>query len=469
MAFFPDPAVPLSRRELLKTSALGFGSLALAGLCAEQAAAAPAAHAAGSPLAVKPAHFPARAKRVIFLYMWGGPSQMDLFDPKPRLNQDAGKVGDERRKRKFKGTPFQFDQHGESGLEISELLPNLAGHADKLCLIRSMQTDSANHSNASLCFHTGSANFVRPSVGSWVVYGLGTENQNLPGFITIRPRRSLGSRLYANAFLPAVYQGTAIGHDGVPASQATIRYLSNPRRSDEQQRAQLEFVQSLNHDFQRRTAGNPEMEGLIESFELAFRMQTEAPRYFDLSDEPKRVLEMYGVDRGPTSEFARQCVLARRFAEAGVRFIQVNHAHWDHHGQIDTELPKSCREVDQPVAALLADLEARDMLKDTLVLWGGEFGRTATAEGDGAKAGRDHNAEAFTVWLAGGGVKGGTAYGLTDEHGDKAVDNKVHVHDLHATILHLLGLDHEKLTYRYAGRDFRLTDVYGNVVKDILA
>ncbi len=454
---------PVSRRDFLKRSALGFGSIALAGLCAEQMTAGI------SPLIVRAPQFPARARRVIFLYMWGGPSQMDLFDPKPRLNADHGKIGDEKRKRAYKGSPFKFSRHGESGLEISELLPNLAGHADELCLIRSMQTDSANHSNASLCLHTGSANFVRPSVGSWVIYGLGTENQSLPGFVTIRPQRSLGSRLYSNAFLPAVFQGTPIGHDGVSAAQATIRYLKNPEHTAREQRTQLEFVQSLNRDFQNRTAPTPELEGLIQSFELAFRMQTEAPRFFDISDEPKSVLELYGADKQPTAEFARQCILARRFAEAGVRFIQLNQPAWDHHGSIDSSLPKSCAQVDQPMAALLTDLKLRGLLEDTLVLWGGEFGRTATAEGEGDKAGRDHNADAFTVWMAGGGIKGGVAHGVTDEYGARAVQDRVHVHDLHATILHLLGLNHEKLTYRYAGRDFRLTDVYGDVVKDVVA
>ncbi len=452
-----------SRREFLRQSALGFGSLALAGLCAQQT------RAALSPLAPKAAQFTGRAKRVIFLYMWGGPSQMDLFDPKPRLNQDHGKIGDEKRKRIYKGSPFKFARHGQSGLEISELLPYLSVHADDLCFIRSMQTDSANHSNASLCLHTGSANFVRPSVGSWVVYGLGTENESLPGFITIRPMRSLGSRLHANGFLPAVCQGTPVGHDGIPARQAAIRYLNNGEQTPGQQRGQLELVQALNRDFQSHTPACPEMEGLIQSYELAFRMQSEAPRFFDLSDEPASVLKMYGADREPTAEYARQCILARRFAEAGVRFIQVNQSGWDHHGSIDSGLPHNCAQVDKPIAALLEDLKIRGLLEDTLVLFGGEFGRTATAEGDGDKAGRDHNADAFTVWMAGGGAKGGCAHGLTDDYGATAVQDRVHVHDLHATILHLLGLNHEKLTYRYAGRDFRLTDIYGNVVKEVLA
>jgi len=455
-----------SRRDFLRNSALGFGSLALAGLCAQQAGAITTASA---PLAPKMPHFNGRAKRIIFLYMWGGPSQMDLFDPKPRLKQDDGKMGDEKRKRLYKGSRFNFGRHGQSGVEISELLPHLAQHADNLCFIRSMQTDSANHSNASLCLHTGSANFVRPSVGSWVVYGLGSENESLPGFITIRPMRSLGSRLHSNAFLPAVCQGTPVGHDGVSAKQATIRYLSNNDQNISQQRTQLELVQSLNRDFQTRTAATPEMEGLIQSFELAFRMQTEAPRFFDLSNEPENILKMYGADKEPTAEYARQCILARRFAEAGVRFIQINESGWDHHGSIDSGLPKSCARVDQPIAALLQDLKNRGMLDDTLVLFGGEFGRTATGEGEGDKAGRDHNADAFTVWMAGGGAKGGCAHGVTDDYGATAVQDRVHVHDLHATILHLLGLNHEKLTYRYAGRDFRLTDVYGNVVNEVLA
>lgn len=462
MLMFNRPNPNFTRRAFLKHSALGFGSLALAGLCAQ-------AGTAVSPLSPRMPQFNGRAKRVIFLYMWGGPSQMDLFDPKPRLNQDHGKIGDERRKRAYKGSPFKFKKHGQSGVEISELLPHLSLHADDLCFIRSMQTDSANHSNASLCLHTGSANFVRPSVGSWVVYGLGSENESLPGFITIRPMRSLGSRLHSNAFLPTVCQGTPVGHDGIPAKKATIRYLSNAEQNFQQQRTQLELVQSLNHEFQARTAVNPEMEGLIESYELAFRMQAEAPRYFDLSNEPQSILKMYGADKEPTAEYARQCILARRFAEAGVRFIQINQSGWDHHGSIDTGLPQNCAQVDQPIAALLEDLKIRGLLEDTLVLFGGEFGRTATAEGEGDKAGRDHNADAFTIWMAGGGAKGGCMHGMTDDYGASAVQDRVHVHDLHATILHLLGLNHEKLTYRYAGRDFRLTDVYGNVVNEVLA
>jgi hypothetical protein len=310
----------ISRRQFLRQSALGFGSLALASLCTQSA------RAVVSPLGPPFPQFNGTAKRIIFLYMWGGPSQMDLFDPKPRLNADNGKIGDEKRKRVIKGSPFKFEKRGQSGLEISEVLPHLTQHADDLCFIRSMQTDSANHSNASLCLHTGSANFVRPSVGSWVIYGLGSENESLPGFITIRPMRSLGSRLHSNAFLPAVCQGTAVGHDGLSAKQATIRYLRNADQTMAQQRTQLELVQALNHDFQSRTASNPEMDGLIQSFELAFRMQTEAPKFFDLSDEPRSVLQMYGADKEPTAEYARQCILARRFAQAGVRFIQVNNS-----------------------------------------------------------------------------------------------------------------------------------------------
>lgn len=451
-----------SRRHFLRSSALGFGSLALAGLCTEQTRA-------GSPLGVRPPQFDAPAKRVIFLYMWGGPSQMDLFDPKPRLNEEHGKIGDEKRKRAYKGSPFKFKQFGQSGVQMSDVWRYLPEHADDLAFIRSMQTDSANHSNASLCLHTGSANFVRPSVGSWVVYGLGTENQSLPGFITIRPMRSLGSRLYSNSFLPAVCQGTPVGHDGIPAKEATIRYLSNADQTADQQRAQLELVQCLNRDFQGHTAANPEMEGLIESFELAFRMQKEAPGLFDLSNEPQSIRNLYGLDEGTTSEFARQCILARRFAEAGVRFIQISDSGWDHHGSIDSGIPRSVARVDRPIAGLISDLKMRGLLEDTLILWGGEFGRTATAEGDGEKAGRDHNADAFTVWMAGGGVKGGAVHGVTDEYGAKAVQDRVHIHDLHATILHLLGMNHEKLTYRYAGRDFRLTDVYGNVVREVVA
>ncbi|MCR9291472.1 MAG: DUF1501 domain-containing protein [bacterium] len=447
-----------SRRDWLRRTALGFGSVALAGLCAE--------HASAGNLAAKPTHFAPRAKRVIFLFMQGGQSQMDLFDNKPELNR---RNGQDENKGKLMGATHAFERYGQSGLEMSRLIPHLGRHADDICLLRSMVTDSNNHSNAMLCFHTGSQNFVRPSVGSWVVYGLGTENDSLPGFITIRPTRGHGSRVYSNAFLPAIYQGSAIGDSGVSAREMTFRDLHNSHLSTSQQRQQLDLTRVLNEHFHQQTAATSDMEGLIESYELAFRMQTESPKLFDLSDEPQHVLDAYGVNQKETDEVGRMCLLARRFAESGVRYIQVNHGGWDHHGSIVSGLERSCQAADQPIGALLTDLKQRGLLEDTLVVSSGEFGRTATAEGEGDKAGRGHNAAGFTLWMAGGGVRGGTIYGATDDLGVKAVEGRAHIHDLNATLLHLLGLDHQRLTYPYAGRDFRLTDVYGRVLHDIVS
>ena len=459
----------VSRRHLLRSGALGFGSLALAGLCGDKAAAS--RPSAANPLAPKPPHFVPRAKRVIFLYMWGGPSQMDLFDPKPDLNAMHGKefkFGGA--KRIYKGSPVRFKQHGESGLNFSHLLPRLATRADDMCMLHAMHTDSQSHTNASLTLLTGATNFVRPSVGSWVVYGLGTENESLPGFITIKPQRSLGSRMYSNVFLPAIYQGTPVGHEKTPTEKAQIRNLTNATHTAAQQRQQLQLIRQFNREFGEQTAADRQAEGMIQSLELAFRMQTSATELFDLSDEPQHMLKMYGAESEPTREFGQQCLLARRLAEAGVRFIQINHPGWDHHTKIDSGLPKRCSEVDQPITALLQDLKDRGLLDDTLVLFGSEFGRTSFADGElGPNVGRAHNRHAFTVWMAGGGVKGGMNHGVTDEFGAKGVENRVHVHDLHATLLHLMGLDHKQFTYPYAGRDFRLTDVYGNVVRDILA
>ena len=449
----------LSRRQWLRETGLGFGALALAGLQTEQASA--------NVLGSRPPHFRPRAKRIILLFMQGGQSQMDLFDPKPELNARDGQQVEKDKGPKYKGSPFRFQRHGKSGLELSELLPGLAGSSDDICVVRSAVTESPNHSNAMLYFHTGSQNFVRPSVGSWVVYGLGSESESLPGFITIRPTRAHGARMHSNAFLPAFYQGTALGHDGVPIEKAQFPYLTNRKWSASQQRAQLALTQGFNRRLSSQNS-NPEMEGLIESYELAFRMQMEAPGLFDLSKESKHVRELYGVGHEKTDSFGRACLLARRFAESGVRFIQVNHPGWDHHGSIDKTLPNTCKSVDRPIAGLLADLKQRGMLDETLVISSGEFGRTATGEGEGEATGRGHNAGAFSIWMAGGGIRGGLSYGQTNELGTTAVENPVPVHDLHATLLHCLGMDHRRLTYRYSGRDFRLTDVYGDVVHDIL-
>lgn len=455
----------LTRRQLLKSAAAGFGYLAFAGLAgAEQAS---------NPLAPRLGHHPARAKRVIFLFMHGGPSQVDTFDYKPRLAKDDGKempfspAKGTTVSRKLMKSPWEFAQHGECGHWVSELFPEVAKHVDDLCFLSGMHTEGQSHGQAVLQLHTGAQNFTRPSMGAWVLYGLGSENQNLPGFVTICPTRGHGGVLnFGNAFLPATYQGTALGSASTPASSAQIRHIANRQLSRDQQRRQLDLLQSMNRAHNVRVGGDDRIEGVIESYELAFRMQSAVPQLMDLRGESRATLQLYGVDEKPTDDFARQCLLARRFAESGVRFIQVSHSFkWDQHGNLKQH-EKNAKEVDRPIAALLTDLKARGLLEDTLVLWGGEFGRTPVAQG---RDGRDHNPQGFTMWLAGGGVKPGLTYGATDEFGYFAVKDKVHMHDLHATILHLLGLDHEKLTYRFAGRDFRLTDVYGHVVKEVFA
>lgn len=460
----PDPRSPFfSRREMLKTLSSGFGYLAFASMAAR--AAETASILREGPLAPKAPQFPARAKRVIFLCMRGGPSHVDTFDYKPKLSADSGAPGI-RPGTKLLGSKWKFAQYGKSGLWVSELFPNVANHADELCLLRSLQTDLPAHPQAFLQMHTGSFQFVRPSLGAWTLYGLGSENENLPGFVTLTPPgASGGAQNYGSSFLPAIYQGTRIGSDNRPIANAEIRNLTSPLKS-EVQRAELDLVQTLNRETLRRDRFNPDVEGVIESYELAFRMQKEMPQVMDLSRESEATKKLYGLEETATADFGRKCLLARRFVEAGVRFVEISHGDWDQHFNLTTALEANCRSVDQPIAALLTDLKERGLLKDTLVIWGGEFGRTPHAQGGD---GRDHNNKAFTMWMAGGGVKGGFAHGITDDYGYEAIENKVHVHDLHATILHLLGLNHERLTYRYAGRDFRLTDVHGNVVKEIMA
>lgn len=472
---------PTSRREMLQACSAGFGYLAFSALAGlqgrvEAAGRAPALgdRSPTGPLAERPPHFTPRAKRVIFIFIGGGPSHVDTFDPKPRLTQDDGKpwegekpVGLIDPNGKLMRTPWEFRQHGQAGLPVSSLFPEVATCVDDLCIIRSMHTEGQAHGQAVLKLHTGDAAFVRPSMGSWILYGLGTENDNLPGFITISPTLDTGgAQNYGNAFLPAVYQGTPIGQQGLEAAKAQFSHLKNPATTPALQRKQLDLLQDMNAGYRAHDPGNSELEGVIQSYELAFRMQAYAPNLLDLSRESKETRKLYGIGEQPTDDFGRQCLLARRCVESGVRFVQVTHNKWDQHSKLKEMHEKNARETDKPVAALLKDLKARGLLEDTLVLWGGEFGRTPTAEG---KEGRDHNPHGFTMWLAGGGVKGGLAYGATDEWGYYATENKVHMHDLHATILHLLGLEHTKLTYRYAGRDFRLTDVYGNVVTDIIA
>ena len=381
---------------------------------------------------------------------------------------------------KLLASPFAFAQHGESGQWFSEVCPKLAEHADDLCFIKSMHTDLPNHSQAFIQMHTGSFQFVRPSVGAWTLYGLGTENTNLPGFITLNPPSDNGgAQNYGSGFLPAICQATKIGTNQIPGFYAAIlgvdqepgpplHNIGNAKLTLKQQREQLDLIRDLNAHKLGRDVYHPEIEGAIESFELAFRMQGEIPELLDLKSEPASMLKLYGVGSGlPTDRFGRQCLLARRLAEAGVRFIEVTApVSWDHHFMLQDALPKSCLATDQPVAGLLTDLKQRGLLEDTLVIWAGEFGRTPYAQ---SGTGRDHNNKGYTLWMAGGGVKGGLSFGATDEFGYQAVENPVHVHDWHATILHLLGLDHKRLTFNYAGRDFRLTNVYGNVVNDIVA
>jgi hypothetical protein len=383
---------------------------------------------------------------------------VDTFDYKPELVENDGKkVGG----RQILAPQWKFKPSGKSGLMISELFPNVAKHADEMCLLNSMYIDNPAHPQATIQLHTGSARFVRPSMGSWVVYGLGTPNQNLPGFITINPPQQVGgAQNYGASFLPAAFEGMAISGNARTLPNVT------PALAPSLQRKQIDLVQAMNRDTLRKSGDNPQIEGIIESFELGFRMQTTVPDVMDISKETKRTHEMYGIGDDDTDTFGRQCLMARRFAEAGVRYIEIAHTGWDQHQNLKARHYANATAVDKPIAGLMADLKQRRMLDDTLIVWGGEFGRTPTAQG---RDGRDHNNRGYTMWLAGGGVKGGMRYGSTDELGARAVTDKCHVHDLHATILHLLGLDHERLTYRYAGRDFRLTDVHGNGVKGVLA
>jgi hypothetical protein len=410
-------------------------------------------------------HFPAKAKRVIFLCMRGGPSHMETFDPKPELTRRHGDPG-RHKGTKLLGSRWKFAKHGQSGIDIVELFPELAKQADKLCVLRGMHTDNENHPQALEQLHTGSFQFVRPSMGAWTVYGLGSENENLPGFISINPLTALGGlRYYSSAFLPASNSATLLGNANMPGAKLEIGNIINPRLDNAAQRAQLDLLQAMNRDLFAQT-GDPRVEGIISSYELAFRMQGDLPHVMDLSSESKETLQLYGADKSPTETFGRQCLLARRFAEAGVRFIEISHQEWDLHGSLQSGMTRNCGQIDKPIAGLLQDLDQRGLLEDTLVLWGGEFGRTPD---DSTQDGRGHNNKGYSMWMAGGGVKGGHIHGATDDLGIEAVDGKVHIHDLHATMLHLLGLDHEQLTYRHGGRDYRLTDVHGKVVKAILA
>jgi hypothetical protein len=466
----------ISRRDALRNTACGFGSLALSGLASEQARAE-----STGPDALP--HHPPRAKRVIFLFMQGGPSHVDTFDHKPLLARHDGEsfeFADDRVKantgmrtstHKLMQSPWTFRPYGETGHLVSDLFPLTGRHVDKMCFVHSLHTEGVAHGPATLFLHCGATNFVRPSMGSWISYGLGTENENLPGFVTIAPSAGNGGpRNYGSAFLPPVHQGTALGD--VTARDLRVRNITNERYSPAEQRRQFELTQALNNAQLTSAGGGGQLESVVESFELAWRMQTHAPGVIDLSSESPQTLAMYGIGEEPTDAYGRECLMARRLAEAGVRYIQVNYGDnsanpaWDQHSNLPKHADHAAR-VDKPIAGLLADLEQRGLLEDTIVWWGGEFGRTPYAQSNGT--GRDHNPSGFTMWLAGGGVRPGFRYGRSDDFGHSAVENKVHMHDLHATILHLLGIDHEKLTYRYSGRNFRLTDVHGRVVDEIFA
>jgi len=463
-----------TRRKWLKTTGCGFGALAF------HAFAQQIASAAGSRYSLPSLHHAPKAKRVIFLFMHGGVSQVDSFDPKPMLKKFDGQplpfkgidnldieLKDKAGSGKVFDTTWKFKQRGQSGAWISDLWPHLAKHADDLCFIKSMHTRGTSHGQAVGMIHTGSDNLLRPSVGSWVSYGLGTENQNLPAFVSVAPPAGHGgTRNYGSAFLPAHHQATALGHSASKTADATFEYLQNPEVRPSDQRRQLEMLDLINQKHLARTRDS-QVDGVIRSYEMAARMQGVAPGIIDVSKESKSILSLYGMDRSETKDFGHRCLLARRFCEAGVRYVQVSTPYvWDQHGGLVKGHTKNALSVDQPISGLLTDLKQRGMMEDTLVVWGTEFGRTPVAQNGN---GRDHNPAGFTVWLSGAGVKPGYSHGSTDDFGYYAQENKVHMHDLHATILHILGLDHEKLTYRYAGRDFRLTDVYGEVVKEILA
>ena len=454
-----------TRRTCLQRFGSAAAALSLAGMTGRTL------EAASAPAELAP-HHAAGAKRVIFLFMHGGPSHVDTFDYKPELQKRDGQPlpfeapANLDAKPVLMKSPWKFRQHGESGLWVSELLPHIAGQADDLCVIRSMHSRGQSHGQAVSMMHTGSDNLVRPSVGAWVSYGLAKENQDLPTFVSIGPSSGHGGpRNYGAAFLPTEHQATTIGRQG-KLGEATIEHLASTEKADRQQE-RLDLIQSLNRAHLDRVGPDNEITGTIEAYDLASRMQRCAPGALDLSKESKGTQDQYGVGQKATDNFARQCLLARRLVEAGVRYVELSTGNvWDQHGGLREGHEKNSLATDQPIAALLADLKTRGLLDDTLVVWAGEFGRTPTMQGGN---GRDHNPQGFCAWLAGGGVKPGISYGETDEVGYHAARNRVHVHDLHATILHQLGLNHERLTYRYAGRDFRLTDVAGNVVHDILA
>jgi Protein of unknown function (DUF1501) len=474
--------LPISRRDMLRRCGMGFGGLGLAALLGDSGLLTSTAQASDSlnPLAPRQPHFKPRAKRVIHLFMNGGPSHVDTFDPKPLLAKFHGKelpkpnLRTERKTGAAFRSPYKFTNCGESGIEVSEIFERTAQHIDDMCIIRSMHADVPNHEPSLLLMNCGEARLIRPSMGSWVTYGLGSENQNLPGFIAMCPGGYpiQESQNWQAGFLPGVYQGTYIDTQHTDVEKL-IQHIKNRYEGSAEQRRQLDLLYQLNQKHQARRPNDPQLEARIQSFELAYRMQMDAADAFDVSKEPKNVLEAYG----PGTQ-ARQILIARRLIERGVRFVQVWHGQgqpWDNHDDLEVNHRNLAKQCDQAIAALLSDLKRLGLFDETLVIWGGEFGRTPTVElptpgsNAGKINGRDHNHYGFSMWLAGGGVKRGYVHGATDEFGFQAAENKVHVHDLHATILYLLGFDHEKFTYRYAGRDFRLTDVHGHVVKEIIA
>ncbi len=467
----PSQHLRISRRESLHRVGTGLGVLGLAGILAQDGTLAHASDPeSNNPLASKASHFAPRAKHIIHLFMNGGPSQVDTFDPKPALEKYNGQrppnaeLKTERKTGGLLMSPFKFRKYGESGIEVSDLFPHVGSCIDDICVIRSMHTNIPNHEPSLLMMNSGETQPTRPALGSWLLYGLGTENQNLPGFVVLCPGKPVvGPQLWSNSFLPGIFQGTHINNSEMDPAKV-IRHINNTKLTKTSQREQLDLLKQMNeiHLANRGGRDNP-LEARIQSLEMAFRMQTEAQQVFDLKQETRQTLEAYGPGK-----FAQACLAARRLVESGVRMVQVYYGDgqpWDDHEDIKAHANKA-KDVDQPIAALINDLKARGLLNDTLIIWGGEFGRTPVAENGN---GRDHNHHGFSMWLAGGGVKGGMTYGATDEFGFAAVEKKVHVHDLHATVLHLMGLNHEKLTFRYSGRDFRLTDVHGQVVHELIA
>ncbi len=461
----------LSRRWFLQDCGVGMAGLALSSLVAREAKA----KAPANPLAVRAPHFKPKAKRVIYMFMAGAPSHLELFDPKPELQKRDGQLPPADLLKDYRaafinpnsallGPKYKFSPHGKSGIEFSELIPNIAGLADDLCVIRSLQTDAVNHAPGQIMMNTGSQQFGRPSFGSWTLYGLGSESETLPGYVVLTSAKgtSGGASNYGCGFLPTVYGGIPFRSTGDP-----VLYLSNPAGFDARaQRASLDTLNELN-ELARVDTGDPEIAGRIQSYEMAYQLQTSAPELMDLSSEPAHVLEAYGITDIKQANYARNCLLARRLIERGVRFVQLFHEAWDQHGDLTKAIKRNCEDTDRASAALVKDLKQRGLLDDTLVIWGGEFGRTPMVQG--GNDGRDHHNRCFTMWLAGGGLKKGRVHGATDDLGFNVVRDPVHVHDLNATLLHLLGLEHTRLTFRFQGRDYRLTDVHGHVVNDIIA